>query len=169
MTARERVDLSRCTNDTQREEVQAVLKDGFAIVKVLGSDEPPLPQWAYTVGLWHSYQHPEVLIIGLDHEMTQILLGNVAIRIREKGLSFRDEAVWDDVIEGFDCFFKDIPCDVDVEWMIANCWFYDTNEFPAVQMLWPTVRGVYPWQNEADPFFRWNQPVLSSIPKRFYS
>ena len=161
------MDISRCWNNTQEQEVRAVAEDGCAVVKVLADTNLSAPEWAYTVGLWHSYQHPEVLIVGLPHEMTQILLHNINYRIRHEGVSFRDGSVTNDVIDGFDCFFQTIERENYDEWFAANQWFYGDDHFTAVQMLWPDVRGVYPWQNEADSYLRWNQPLLSAPPKRF--
>jgi len=83
------MNIGRCWNDTQRHELDAIAKDGCAVLKVLERDEPRTPEWAYTVGLQHSYGHSEVLIIGFENEHTQILLHNINSRIRNKGLSFR--------------------------------------------------------------------------------
>jgi hypothetical protein len=157
----------RCWNDTQREELDAIATDGCVVVKVLGSENPPLPEWAYTVGLGHSYGHPEVLMIGLHHELTQTLLHNIAYRIRNKGLSFRHGTATSDVIVGYECFFQRIDPANYGEWFAANSWFYGHDRFEAVQMLWPNGDGVYPWQNSANPHFKWLQPVLTAPPKRF--
>ena len=169
MTPEERMSTERCWNDTQRQELEAISKDGCAVVKVLERDEPRTPEWAYTVGLQHSYGHPEVLIIGLENEHTQILLHNINNRIRNKGLSFRHRTIWNDVIDGYGCFFQQIDPDSYGEWFAANRWFYGGNDFEAVQMLWPSVSGVYPWQGEADSYLRWDQPVLAALPKKFLS
>jgi hypothetical protein len=163
------MDVGRCWNDTQRQELKAIVKDGCAVVKVLEGDDPRTPEWAYTVGLQHSYEHPEVLIIGLENELTQVLLQNINCRIRDKSLSFRHGTVWNDVIAGYDCFFQQIDPDSYGEWFVANRWFYGGNDFEAVQMLWPSVGGVYPWQSAADSYLRWDQPVLTVLPQRFLS
>jgi hypothetical protein len=169
MTPEERMNVDRCWNDTQRQELNAIAKDGCAAVKVLERNDPRAPEWAYTVGLHHSYGHPEILIIGLENELTQVLLQNINSRIRDKSLSFRHGTVWNDVIVGYDCYFQRIdPVDYG-EWFAANRWFYGDNNFEAVQMLWPSVSGIYPWQSEADPYLRWDQPMLTVVPKKFLS
>lgn len=169
MTPEERMNVERCRNVTQRQELDAIAKDGCVVVKVLEGNEPRTPEWAYTVGLQHSYGHPEVLIIGLENEHTQILLHNINNRIRNKGLSFRHGTVWSDVIFGYDCFFQEIDPANYGEWFAANRWFYGSNDFPVVQMLWPSVHGIYPWQSTADSYLRWDQPILTALPKRFLS
>ena len=163
------MNVGRCWNDTQKSELAAVAKDGCAIVKVLENDNPRTPEWAYTVGLQHSYGHPEVLIIGLENEQTQILLGNINKRVRNQGRSFRHGTVRKDVIAGYDCFFQLIDPARYGDWLAANRWFYGSDDFEAVQMLWPNVNGVYPWQSAADSYLRWDQPVLTALPKRFLS
>jgi hypothetical protein len=167
MTSTERMDISRCWNDTQKAELRGIVKDGCAVVKVLEGSNPPTPEWAYTVGLWHTYQHPEVLIVGLPHDQTQILLHNINYRIRNEHQSFRDGTIKNDVIVGFECFFQTIDPVNYGEWFEANRWFYGDSSFPAVQMLWPNVHGVYPFQNAADDYLKWDQPILTAPPKRF--
>ena len=169
MTPAERMDPNRCWNGTQREELAAIAADGCVVVKVLKDEKAGRPEWAYTVGLGHSYGHPEVLMVGLPNEMTQTLLHNINYRIRNKSLSFRHGCVWSDVIAGYECFFQLIDPENYGEWFEANRWFYGHERFEAVQMLWPDARGVYPWQQSADDSFKWAQPVLTDLPKRFLS
>jgi hypothetical protein len=165
MTREERMDPRRCWNDTQREELEAIAQDGCVVIKVFGAGAGE--EWAYTVGLEHSYGHPEVLILGLSHELTQILLHNIASRIMRKGLSFRHGTSHTDVIDGYQCFFQRIAQAEYGEYFAAAEWFYDHTDFEAVQIIWPDVEGIYPWQPGASDDFKRVQPVLTQLPSRF--
>jgi hypothetical protein len=50
---------------------EGVRKSGFRVLAI--SDH--LPPFAYTVGLMFTYQHPELVIFGLQHARTDILRG----------------------------------------------------------------------------------------------
>lgn len=104
--------------------------------------------------------------MGLQPSLTRILLDNLQFSITTEGRSFADGATATDVIDGYLCFFKTIPVANYGDYFAGNEWFYDGNDFPAVQMLWPNTSGVYPWDDAADEYLRWVQPILTELPIR---
>jgi hypothetical protein len=40
-------------------------------------------------------------------------------------------------------------------------WFYGTDEFPCVQLVWPDKADVFPWESGFDVRFAGDQPDLS--------
>jgi hypothetical protein len=69
---------------------------GLHILKVTGDDE--WPEFAYTVGLFHSFNHPEVIVLGLPGETAQAILNNLADVIRS-GKRFAAGDQSDDLVE----------------------------------------------------------------------
>jgi hypothetical protein len=166
MTPEERMNEARCQSDIQRNHLKSINEFGVSILHVMEGDDPRTPGWSYTIGLWHRYRHPEVIVIGLESGLSQILLNNLNFSIREEERTFLDGAAPTDVLDGYVCFFKTINSEEYGDWFAGDHWFYGGLDFPAVQLLWPNTSGVYPWDNAADKYLRWVQPVLSSLPLR---
>jgi hypothetical protein len=166
MTPEERMSEARCQNDIQRNHLKFINEFGVSILHVMEGDDPHTSEWSYTIGLWHKYRHPEVIVVGLESGLSQILLNNLNFSIREEGRTFLDGAAPTDVLDGYVCYFKTVDPEQYGDWFAGDSWFYGGVEFPAVQLLWPNTSGVYPWDNAADNYLRWVQPVLSSLPLR---
>jgi hypothetical protein len=166
MTPEECMNEARCKNDIQRNHLKFIEESGVSIISVAEGADPSTPAWSYTIGLWHQYRHPEIIVIGLGSEISPILLNNLNFYIKDKGRTFLDGAAPTDVLDGYVCFFKTIDPEKYGDWFAGDHWFYGGVEFPAVQLLWPNTSGVYPWDNAADEHLRWVQPILSSLPLR---
>ena len=166
MTPEERMDVARCKNKIQQGHIKYIQETGLSILHVMEGQDPDTPEWSYTIGLWHSYGHPEILVVGLRPSLTQILLNNLRFSIASEGRSFGDGTIATDVIDGYVCHFKTIPAAKYDDFFTGDEWFYGNADFPAVQMLWPNTSGVYPWDVAADDYLRWVQPILTQLPAR---
>ncbi|MET0377655.1 MAG: DUF4262 domain-containing protein, partial [Spongiibacteraceae bacterium] len=40
-------------------------------------------------------------------------------------------------------------------------WYYQGNDFPLHQIVWPSQTGLFPWHPEASAAFRKAQPVIA--------
>jgi hypothetical protein len=137
---------------------------GFAIQYVMGTG--PDPSWGYTIGLL-AHGHPEVIVIGLDPGSTSgglhALYDEVADGIFRPvgrdadqaldGLAMRLLPVPD---EHWD-FAGDRLC-VAVEYYAALGW--DRSTLRALQLVWATPSGHFPWDAECSDRFRRLQPLL---------
>ena len=56
-------------------------KHGVHVLNVFDPDGND-PKFNYSVGLWHSYEHPEILIFGLDAEISTQLINDIADKCR---------------------------------------------------------------------------------------
>jgi hypothetical protein len=164
MLPEDRVSLSRAEDEGGRKAIADIREHGVHILHVFdpeGND----PEFSYTVGLWHTHQHPEVLIAGLKEDLRHTLLNNLNFKIGQ-GKLFTDGLSSTDVLEGHNCYFQEIPEEHFREYFGWNRWFYGGNDFSAVQMLWPNIYGVYPWDEKASEALRQMQPVLTKVPFR---
>jgi hypothetical protein len=164
MLPEERVSLDRAQDEHERKAIDDIRKYGVHILHVF-DDKGVAPEFSYTVGLWHTHGHPEILISGLKESLRHRLLNNLNHRIGE-GLEYKDGQSYTDVIENYRCYFQEIPRDRYRAYLGWDIWFYGSNEFEAVQMLWPSVDHVYPWDGEADEFLKNAQEILTRIPAR---
>jgi uncharacterized protein DUF4262 len=124
-------------------------------------DEGRLPYWTFTIGVFLTWQHPELVVFGLRDTVAHELLTGLVERV-EKHETFDPGRDYDDVLESFDCRFVR----VDPQWYSAFLgyaqWFYETVDgFPVLQLVWPDRQGRYPWE-QAYAITDGSQPVLVS-------
>jgi hypothetical protein len=129
---------------------------GWHVIKVLEDNEGP--GFAYTIGLQHSFQHPELIVVGLPADMSHLTL-NIAGQAIQRGERFsigqQSRLFFEDRV----CTFRMVP-----EAQFRNyLWFYDGPVFTAMQVVWPDAQGRFPWSIGVEAAFRERQPVLEEL------
>lgn len=65
---------------------------------ILIPDDGYLPAMGYTVGLYETYKHPEIFIVGMDHQVIKQLIDTVADKIKNHAVSFSTGVGYADII-----------------------------------------------------------------------
>src|SRR5260370_39470510 len=82
MTARKKDSLKRKPQDESEAKLLADVKDpGWHVIGVTGDDEGP--GFAYTVGLHHSYRHPEIIVFGLDVPILWRIVNAIGEKVKQ--------------------------------------------------------------------------------------
>jgi hypothetical protein len=162
VTPAERVAPSRTTDKGDRKLIDDIESFGVHILHIF-DPEGVDPEYSYSVGLWHTQNHPEVLIYGLKSDLRQSVINYIKNEIKLGG-SFRDGESAEGVLQGFTVYFQALPLHHYKKHLGWAKWFYGGNDFPVVQMLWPTTSGVYPWDETASESLLAMQPVLTALP-----
>jgi len=162
MTPEERVSLTRPDDDGERRAIDDIRKYGVHILHIFDGEGKD-PSFSYTVGLWHTHHHPEIIIIGLKEDLRHTLLNNLNYHIGH-GRMFTDGLSAKDVLDGYTCYFQEFTEEHFRDYLGWDRWFYEGNNFKAVQMLWPSVHGIYPWDDQASEELKWTQPILTKKP-----
>ncbi len=132
-------------------------KYGWTIIALDATDY--LPSFAYTIGLWKNYQHPEIIVFGLPVGMLHTVL-NEAGAIIKSGNKLEQEKLYNDFFEnGNTCF---IPVD---ERNFRDYINYATelngaSAFPAFEMIWTDKNLKFPWEENFDAELKFRQPLL---------
>ncbi len=132
-----------------------VAQAGFHVVL---SDGPPWPQ-AFSVGLFRTWDHPEVALFGLPREELRAAVDRVAARVRE-GDRFEHGDVVDGILDRCAVAFRRIVprhCGAHLGHAV---WYHGGVRFPALQMLWADEAGRFPWDRWFPRELREAQPVL---------
>ena len=79
---------------------QNIKKYGWHVQHILG--EGKSPRFSYTIGLYQTYKHPELVIVGLRHEIMDTMIRSVVNRIKA-GEQFEDGGRYGGILQGFDC------------------------------------------------------------------
>jgi len=129
---------------------------GWTVLMIPASDY--LPSFAYTVGLFQNFNHPELICFGLKGELANEILNDVGELIR-KGEVIKIES-------NYNLFEKSRAQFVNVDKRSISDHFryairyYNTSEFPALQLVWTDRNDKFPWEEGFEEVFRYKQPLL---------
>ena len=133
-------------------------KHGWHCTSVAGDGETP--SFAYSVGLFKTYGHPELIIFGLPSKLSHAVLSTCA-RAAAAGQPLNIEQPTDELLENYSCVFIKVPEAAYSEYVLSTTRLYQGTNFPLYQVVWPSVgAGVFPWHPDAEASFVAEQPVL---------
>lgn len=137
--------------------IDDVAKFGWHCVGILADGD--LAPYSFTIGLQHKYGHPELVIFGLSSTVAHAVL-SIAVEAIQQGNPIDLSLPTDELLEGYQCVFVRVP-EAEYHEHVGFCrWFYQGNNFPLYQVVWPTREGHFPWHPSVSEKFRANQPVL---------
>ena len=131
---------------------------GWHVIKVPEDDEGPA--FAFTIGLFKRFEHPELLIFGLPLETMHQMLNTAGEAVRA-GQAYTAGQSTDDILQGYSCTFRAVPRNHYEAYLGSARWYYESDEFPVLQLIWPDREHRYPWEAPVDAWIRWAQPVLA--------
>ncbi len=143
---------------------QKVLHDidhvGWHVVKVFASAGESGPEWAFSIGLFHSFLHPEVIIFGLPLNTCADLINEIGRQIKN-GRRFDGQCAISGILtEPYTCVFRPVPMRIYAEYVGFAQWFYEADPFPVMQCFWPDKAGRFPWEAGCERATREAQPLL---------
>jgi hypothetical protein len=146
------------TDDQDRKLLDDIRRHGWHILGIESDDEGP--GFAYSVGLYRSFDHPEILVIGLD---TAVMFGivNGIGEIVRAGSRFEHLDEGRDVLEGFSVAFRSMESRHYKAYVGYALWYYGGHDFPLLQCVWPDARHCYPWHPDFPADLGGRQPLLS--------
>jgi len=132
---------------------------GWAVTKVFGREGDKGPEFAYSCGLFHSYQHPEIIILGLDLDIMHKVINNIGREVKG-GSRFEPGNEYQDIFARCGCQFRIVDTSHYRPYLGWAIWFYEADPFPVLQCFWPDHEGHYPWGPACDPGVATLQPPL---------
>jgi hypothetical protein len=106
-------------------------------------DAPPGdPPFAYTVGLTHTYGHPELVLVGRWQYAHGIL--GAAVELVHEGARLAPGDESDEVLEGYPVRFGAVADDRRRELLTHAGWLYGDRPFAALQVILPDGAGRMP-------------------------
>jgi hypothetical protein len=116
---------------------------GWHVVIVPEDDEGP--GFAYSIGLYRSLGHPEVIIFGLEVDTLHRAVNNVGAEVCQ-GRRFGEGDTSVEIFEGCPVAFRAVSAEHYEEYLGQAVRYYGGKEFPALQCFWPDREGRFPWQ-----------------------
>jgi hypothetical protein len=156
MTPRE---LPTPDDDLDRQVLDTVAREGWMVLAIEGDNEGP--EYAFSVGLFHTLGHPEVVLMGQRPAVAQDLINDLGARIRD-GAKFEAGQHYEEIASNFPLAFVAVDTDHYRPYLGYARWFYRGNGFPALQCVWPDKKGLFPWEEGYDADFFEVQRVLGA-------
>ncbi|MCA0177741.1 MAG: DUF4262 domain-containing protein [Proteobacteria bacterium] len=131
---------------------------GCHVVNVFDPDQK-LPSFSYSVGIQATSGAPEAIVIGVRPDLGHSMVNEYNDQVRN-GARFARGTKYDGFLKGFSIYIEPAKPDLLLDYMLGCTRFYQGARYAAVQLIYPTTSGVWPWQKTADAWFRSNQPLL---------
>lgn len=149
--------MSRTTAEAKIRE--DIAEYGWHVVKVLpeGDHQPH----SYSIGLFQTFGHPEIAVVGLRGETAHALIASVVKEIRA-GKRFEAGNNYPNIIESFAVTFVAVPEPAYPGLFGYAIWYYGSTAFPVLQMVWPDRDGRFPWQPEFAEDLKAVQPIFGA-------
>lgn len=125
--------IQDCEDLFERRLVQAIEQRGFGLVHQ--------PGHCYTVGLWKTYNHPELIIFSLPAERAQLLLEQAVEKI---GQGQQIATFVAHLAVGYALRVESVQARHHREFLSYNRWFYRGDDFQACQLVWPDADHNFP-------------------------
>jgi Domain of unknown function (DUF4262) len=123
------------------------------------------PRFAFSIGLYLNYGHPELMIFGMSGDDAQFVINHVRDHVSD-GRKFVDGEICDDLFTDGDkiCFWQ-VPHEVYPEYLGIAMWFYQKSNivFPCLQMIWQDADHRFPWDAGCHPYVIEGQPLLKKM------
>ena len=146
-------------DDRDRKLLADIKRVGWAVMMV--SADKDGPGFAYSIGLYETLSHAEILIMGLPPQTAQQLINLMGYAIQD-GKQFEAGKRYDDLADGLPLALITMDKRYYRDYLGYAGWFYDGWEFPVLQCIWPDKEGVFPGEQGYDSRFFQNQRVLGS-------
>ncbi len=118
-----------------------------------------LPAFSYSIGLYKTYQHPEIVCFGLNHDVMKNILNHAASQTK-LGEVFSVGQSYSGFLEGYDVQFLEVSKEFYPYYFGYAGWYYDGYDFPVLQLIWPDKSGCYPHRTDFNPDWKFYQPLL---------
>ena len=144
---------------------QRILDDieqfGCHVTSVFDPDQVE-PSFSYFIGLTKTLGVPEVILVGVRPELGHSLVDIYTDRSRS-GESFLPGIPYLGFLSGFPVYFRPVLETHRSAYMLSATWLYGDTDYQALQIVYPTTDGVWPWDPASSDWFRNNQPLLDGV------
>lgn len=129
--------------NTRQELLSEVDKHKWVVFNIVDESLPP---FSYTVGLYKTFGHPEIIISGLKYESAHAILNVIGSDV-EIGITRNTDSIYDDVLDGYPCLFKTVDRNLYDDYFGRAIVYYENCDFPVLQCVWPDLENRFPGDN----------------------
>lgn len=133
---------------------------GWHVTGVFVSAGEAGPEWAFSIGLFHSFRHPEVVVFGLKLGICMSVVNEIGAQVKA-GKRYQTTGEYEDILsDPYRCAFRLVQRKHYRNYLGSALWFYEDESFPTMQCFWPDKAGRFPWDESCNSTVRDGQPLL---------
>src|SRR5215470_10153226 len=81
---------------------------GWHVTGVFAQKNETGPEWAFSIGLFHSFQQPEVILFGLPFERCMDVVNVIGEQVKS-GIHYDSERLYADILnDPYQCAFREV-------------------------------------------------------------
>ena len=143
---------------SERTFVHAIQEHGWYRTEV--SNDAEGPGFSYTTGLWFTQQQPELIVFSMNGETAHKVFWSVFNDARN-GRALSAKTRTDAMFGNSAAYAFSVAKRHYAQLLGWSRWFYGGDDFPCLQIVWPDVAGLFPWQPSCSSAFSKSQPDLT--------
>jgi hypothetical protein len=130
-------------------------------LQVMGINETDyLPSFSYSIGLYESYQHPEIICFGLPTDLAHTTINDVANLIKDGETIVLNQEYGDQIFKESRAQFLQVDAKNIEDYFGAALNYYQHENFSALQLVWADRNNKLPWEDGFEERFIYDQPLL---------
>ena len=134
-----------------------IAKYGLQVIMVNSSSYSP--SFAYSIGLFETYRQPEVICFGLPGKLGHEIINDVADLIKD-GENIKTYSNYYNIFKDSKARFLPVNKGSINDYFGAALNYYDKTEFSAIQLVWTDRNDKFPWEDNFEEKFIYDQPLL---------
>lgn len=132
-------------------------KNGCHILHI--TEDEDSPSFTYSIGIQKCTGKPDIIVTGLDRDMSHFLINEYNYRIKD-GETFEVDKFYEEFLDGAKITFKEVEKKHYPNYFGWGHWFYKGDYFKVLHLIWPDTNGAWPWEKKASKGYRWHMPPL---------
>ncbi|ABQ05929.1 DUF4262 domain-containing protein [Flavobacterium johnsoniae] len=145
------------TNKLIRDTKINIEKYGLQVILIEATDY--LPSFAYSIGLWKEYNHPEIICFGLSTSLLHTIINDVA-EIIKKNETIVEGKNYTNIFKNSRAEFLKVHPNNILDYFGTAINFYEREDIPALQLVWTDRSNKFPWEENFEEEFLYRQPLL---------
>ena len=133
-------------------------KYGLQVMGVSSTDYSP--SFSYSVGLYESHQHPEIICFGLPTNLAHVIINDVADLIKNGDRIVPHQEYYDKIFKESRAQFLPVNPKNIKDYFYVALNYYQHNNFSALQLVWTDRNDKFPWEDGFEEKFIYDQPLL---------
>lgn len=149
--------MTTTDNEDDQKTNSDIEKYGLTVIVIEATEY--LPSFAYSIGLWKKFGHPELISFGLTTKTLHAII-NLAADLVKSGQKIQVNKTYTDFFETGKSVFLAVDKRNIRDYFGYAIDYYNTIDFPALQLVWTDRNDRFPWDEGFEEEFIYKQPLL---------
>jgi hypothetical protein len=146
-------------HDKRTEEAILRIVEEYGWYVALFEANTAMPAFAYTIGLWQTFGHPEVISFGLSGATLHAILDNAGELVKQGQKIELQKDSWE-MFSKSPAQFRPVHQSNMADYFGYGIWYNQYQDFPAIQLFSTDTAFKYPWDESYNPELALMQPLL---------